>query len=281
MENNLKKSLSDKGFQLKKKFGQNFLSDSDLLNEIVLKAGVDENTTVLEIGCGAGALTKVLAKKAKKVIGYEIDEKLKPILKENLEGIENVEIVFGDIMKERVSNVEKKIGGEYIMVANLPYYITTPIVTEFLEKSVNLKSMSIMVQEEVANRFSAKNGTAEYGAITVAIKLRGEAKIIERVGREKFTPIPNVDSAVVRIDIDKEKNKDVDLLKVRDAVRCGFSSRRKMLVNNLMNTFKINRERAERILKNSNIALTARGEILTAEEYIKLSTEIEKEIKNG
>lgn len=278
MDNDLKRNLVNNGFVLKKKYGQNFLSDEKLLNEIVDKSGIDEDTVVLEIGCGAGALTSVLAGKAKKVYGYEIDEKLKPILENVLSPYSNVEITFKDVMKEKISDVEKKIGGKYVMVANLPYYITTPIVTEFLEKSKNLTSMSIMVQEEVANRFSAKNGTSDYGAITVAIDLRGSAEIILKVGREKFTPVPNVDSAVVRIDIDRSKNVGVDLTKVRDAVRCGFSSRRKMLVNNLMNTYKTDRKTAEGILLKANISLTARGEVLTANDYINLSKAIGESI---
>ena len=280
MEKDLRQILRKHGFSFKKAFGQNFLSDESLLQEIVNKAGVGKDDTVLEIGLGAGALTRELCKKAKRVVGYEIDKNLKPVLAETLEEFNNVEIVFSDVMKEKIGEVEKKLGGEYIMVANLPYYITTPIVMEFLEKAKNLKAMVIMVQEEVAERFASKSGTSDYGAITVAINLRGRANIVMRVGREKFTPSPNVDSAVVKIDIDKGKTDGVDLNAVREVVRIAFSNRRKMLVNNLMNGFKISREDAEKVLLSSNISLTARGEILSAEEFIKLSDEIKK-VKNG
>lgn len=280
MEKDLRQILRRHGFSFKKAFGQNFLSDESLLQEIVNKAGVDKDDTVLEIGLGAGALTRELCKKAKRVVGYEIDKNLKPVLAETLEEFNNVEIVFSDVMKEKIGEVEKKLGGEYIMVANLPYYITTPIVMEFLEKAKNLKAMVIMVQEEVAERFASKSGTSDYGAITVAINLRGRANIVMRVGREKFTPSPNVDSAVVKIDIDKGKTDGVDLNAVREVVRIAFSNRRKMLVNNLMNGFKISREDAEKVLLSSNISLTARGEVLSAEEFIKLSDEIKK-VKNG
>lgn len=276
----LNKIIKKHNFSFKKAFGQNFLTDAELLEEIVLSAGVTDKDTVLEIGCGAGALTNALCKKAKKVVGYEIDTKLKPILQENLAEYNNVEIVFGDIMKQNLQEVEKKLGDKYIMVANLPYYITTPIVMEFLENAKNLKAMIIMVQEEVAERFSSEKGTSDYGAITIAINLRGSAKIIKRVGREKFTPIPNVDSAVVKIDIEENKTKNIDIEGVREAVKCGFNNRRKMLVNNLMNMYKFTRQQAENILQESDISLTARGETLDYKEYIVLAENIKK-VKNG
>ncbi|MBR2449088.1 MAG: ribosomal RNA small subunit methyltransferase A [Clostridia bacterium] len=271
MERPLKSILNEHGLILKKAYGQNFLTDTVLLDQIVENAGVTDNDVVLEIGCGAGALTKALAKKAKKVVGYEIDQRLKPVLKETLADFSNVEIVFGDIMKQNLSDVENKLGGQYIMVANLPYYITTPIIMQFIENAKNIKAMVIMVQEEVAYRLAAKESTSDYGAITVAINLRGSAEVIMRVPREKFTPAPNVDSAVVKIIFEKDKFKDVNLTAVRDVVRCGFSSRRKMLVNNLMNTYKISRTDAENALNNSGLKTTVRGENLTAEDYVLLS----------
>ena len=276
MEKNLKTLLSEHRVNLKKQYGQNFLTDGELLLKIVTAAGVTEKDVVLEIGCGAGALTKRLSAVAKKVIGYEIDERLKPVLKETLEGTDNAEIIFKDVMKENVSDLERRIGGEYVIVANLPYYITTPIVMNFLENAKNLKSMTIMVQEEVAERFSASAGESEYGAITVGINLRGKASTVLKVPREKFTPVPNVDSAVVRIDMERGKNAGVDLNAVRNVVRIAFSSRRKMLVNNLINGLKISRDLAETALKESGISLTARGETLTADEFITLAETLEK-----
>lgn len=274
MERNLRENLKKHGFVFKKAYGQNFLTDKALLDEIVEKALITEDTEVLEIGCGAGALTSALARKAKKVIGYEIDEKLKPILRENLREYDNVEINFMDVMKEKIENVEKNFSSEYVLCANLPYYITTPIVMEFLEKAKKLKSMVIMVQEEVALRFSAKSGTSDYGAITVAIDLRGKAEILLRVNREKFTPVPNVDSAVVKIDVIKGKTDGVDLASVRDLVRCAFSSRRKMLVNNIINAYKMSRSEVEDALTRAQIDLTTRGEALNAQEFIRLSQEL-------
>ena len=277
---NLKSILQKHNLSLKKAFGQNFLTDTALLDEIVEKAGVTKDDVVLEIGCGAGALTTALAKKAKKVVGYEIDLRLKPVLNEVLSEFNNVEIVFNDVMKVKLSEIENKLGGEYIMVANLPYYITTPIIMRFLENSKNIKAMVIMVQEEVAYRLASKESSSDYGAITVGINLRGNAEVILRVTRDKFTPPPNVDSAVVKIVMEKDKFTDVDYDAVRDIVRCAFSSRRKMLINNIMNVYKLSRSDAEQILTSANIPLTVRGENLSAEDYVELSKVfIEKGIK--
>lgn len=277
---NLKSILQKHNLSLKKAFGQNFLTDTTLLDEIVEKAGVTKDDVVLEIGCGAGALTTALAKRAKKVVGYEIDLRLKPVLNEVLSEFNNVEIVFNDVMKVKLSEIEKKLGGEYIMVANLPYYITTPIIMRFLENSKNIKAMVIMVQEEVAFRLASKESSSDYGAITVGINLRGNAEVILRVPRDKFTPPPNVDSAVAKIVIEKDKFKGVDYDLVRDIVRCAFSSRRKMLINNIMNVYKLSRSDAEQILTSANIPLTVRGENLSAEDYVELSKVfIEKGIK--
>ncbi len=276
MEKNLKQLLIKYGFSFKKAYGQNFLTDTDLLDDIVKKSGVKDNDTVLEIGCGAGALTFSLAKKAKKVVGYEIDTTLKPLLSETVGGLNNVEIVYRDIMKDNLIDVEKKLGDSYIMVANLPYYITTPIVMKFIENSTKIKSLVIMVQEEVAKRFSALPGTSDYGAVTVGINLRGKGEIIKRVGREMFTPMPNVDSAVVKIDIDNEKYSDVDFIRVRDAVKCGFLSRRKMLVNNVMNYYKVDRKTAESILSDADISPDKRGETLSEKDYIRLAESVKK-----
>ncbi len=274
MENDLRTLLKKHNLSLKKAYGQNFLTDQALLLDIVEKAGVTKDDVVLEIGVGAGALTRVLASKAKKVFGYEIDTTLKPLLAETLKDFSNVDITFKDVMRERVSDIEKRIGGEYIIVANLPYYITTPIIMQFLDYATNLKAMVIMVQEEVAERLAAKEKTSDYGAITVAINLKGEASIIKRVGREMFTPPPNVDSAVVKIDVEKDKFLGADLKVIRDIVRCGFSSRRKMLINNLMKGFKFTRQQAEELLTKCGLSLTCRAEELSAEDYVKISQQL-------
>ncbi|MBR5900217.1 MAG: ribosomal RNA small subunit methyltransferase A [Clostridia bacterium] len=271
---NLKSLLSVYGVQLKKQFGQNFLTDESLLSRIVEKAGVNEFTTVLEIGCGAGTLTSQIAKKAKKVIGYEIDTRLKPVLEKTVGDKKNVEIVFKDVMKEKLADLESKLGDDYVMVANLPYYITTPIVMRFLEQSTKIKGLVIMIQEEVAQRFCAKPSSTDYGAITVGINLRGSASVIEYVPRQMFTPPPNVDSAVIKIDVEKNKFLGADLEKVREVVKAGFSSRRKMLVNNLMNFFKMDRATAESRLTEAGVKLTSRAENLSASDFVALTNAI-------
>lgn len=277
---NLRAILLKHNLTLKKAFGQNFLTDTSLLEQIVEKAGVTNDDVVLEIGCGAGALTNALAKKAKKVVGYEIDTRLKPVLKDTLSEYKNVEIIFQDVMKESLEEIEKKLGENYILVANLPYYITTPIIMRFIENAKNIKSMVIMVQEEVAYRLASSENSSDYGAITVGINLRGNAEVVLKVPRDKFTPPPNVDSAVVKIVIEKDKFKNIDFFKVREVVRCAFSSRRKMLINNLMNSYKIKREDAENILKNANLPLTIRGENLSATDYVNLTKVIYKKDNN-
>lgn len=271
MEKNLRTLLQEHGLVLKKAYGQNFLTDRKLLDEIVLNAGVTADDVVLEIGCGAGALTTSLCRYAKKVVGYEIDKRLTPVLTDVLSEFSNVEIVYNDVMKEKLSDIEKKLGEKYILVANLPYYITTPIVMRFIENAKNLKGMVIMVQEEVADRFASKEGTSDYGAITVGINLRGSAEVIMRVPREKFTPAPNVDSAVVKIDIEPNKYPNADMLAVRNVVRVGFSNRRKMLANNLMNQYKLSRNQVEQILSAVGVEKNVRGENLSAKDYVELS----------
>ncbi|MGN0804474.1 MAG: 16S rRNA (adenine(1518)-N(6)/adenine(1519)-N(6))-dimethyltransferase RsmA [Candidatus Coproplasma sp.] len=266
----LRSQLNGSGFTFKKKFGQNFLTDETLLGRIVEGAGVDKETTVIEIGCGAGALTKEIAKRAKKVYGYEIDTSLKPVLERTLSGIENAEIIFKDFMRIRLDELEKSLPN-YKVVANLPYYITTPLIMLFLENSQKCLSLTVMVQEEVANRLCAKPDTSDYGAITANVALRGECKILERVGRELFTPSPNVDSAVVRIDLTdcRLRVKDIDAYK--KTVKASFSSRRKTLENNLLNTFKLNREETEEILSECGFSKTIRGEALSPEDFALLS----------
>ncbi|HCH74792.1 MAG TPA: 16S rRNA (adenine(1518)-N(6)/adenine(1519)-N(6))-dimethyltransferase [Clostridiales bacterium] len=277
MEKSVKAQLGEYGFKFKKAFGQNFLSDPFVLGEIAEKAGVNENSVVLEIGCGAGALTKELAARAKKVVGYEIDERLKPVLKDALSGFDNTEVIFGDVMKRKLADIEKRLGESYVLVANLPYYITTPIIMNFLENGENVSSMTVMVQKEVAERLAAKPRTSDYGAITVGINLRGEAKIVMQVPREKFTPVPNVDSAVVRIDIDKNKFAKADKSAVRELVRKAFTSRRKTLVNNISSGYGTSKESAAKLLEKCGISPTARAEELSAEQFVLLS----EAIKNG
>ncbi len=266
----LKDILQKHGFSFKKQFGQNFLSDTNLLSSIVEAAGVDETKTVVEIGCGAGTLTRALAQRAKKVYAFDIDKTLQPVLAETLAGLENVEVIFRDFNKIDLPAFEAEIG-EYIVVANLPYYITTPLVTRFLEESEKVQGLSIMVQEEVAERFCAKEDTPQYGSITAAIALKGEAKIVKRVSRTMFMPRPNVDSAVVRIHFQRGRIAVKSEKAYRQTVKCAFLNRRKTLENNLVNFFKLTREQAKAVLSQAEIDEKARGETLSPARLAKLS----------
>ena len=266
----LRSVLVKHGFHFKKQFGQNFISDTNLLESIVTASGVTKDTTVVEIGCGAGTLTRALAERAKKVYAFDIDTDLQPVLAETLAGLENVEVIFRDFNKIDLKEFEKEIE-PYLVVANLPYYITTPLVTKLLEESEKVQGLSIMVQEEVAERFCAKENTPEYGSITVAIALKGTAKIVKRVSRNLFYPRPNVDSAVVKIDFERGRVEVKDEKAFRQTVKCAFLNRRKTLENNLVNFFKITREQAKQAMQASGIDEKARGETLPAQTFAKLS----------
>lgn len=275
MENDLKSVLSECGFSFKKKLGQNFITDKNLLSSIVACAGVDADDAVLEIGCGAGTLTRAIAERAKRVVAFEVDASLKSVLARTLAGVDNAEVVFKDFLKVNLAELEREIGA-YRVVANLPYYVTTPLICKLLEEGKSCKSLTVMVQEEVAERFCAKENTPEYGAITAIIALRANAEIVKRVPRTMFTPRPNVDSAVVKLTIEDGRIavKDEELYK--KVVHAAFLARRKTLENNLVNAFKLSREAAQNLLLNCGIDLKARGETLSPEAFVRLSDELYK-----
>ena len=270
----LKEVLVKNGFHFNKRFGQNFLTDTNLLRSIVDRAGITAEDTVIEIGVGGGTLTRAIAEKAKRVIGFEIDLNLKPVLNETLGGLENVEIVFKDIMKMPTEEIEKLVGGRFSVVANLPYYITTPILMKFIEESDMVDSITVTIQEEVADRLCAKAGSSEYGAITAAIDAVGDADKIMRIDRKMFYPAPNVDSAVVKITMNKDKYDIKDMNAYRAGVRCAFLSRRKTLANNIMMSFKTDRRTAEDMVVAVKGDAMARGETLTTEDFVALSEQI-------
>ena len=272
----LKEILKKNDFTFQKRFGQNFLTDGNLLDSIVEKAGIGGNDTVVEVGCGGGTLTAAIAKKAKRVIGFEIDGNLKPVLKETLAEYDNTEIIFRDVMKVSAGEIERIAGGDYAVVANLPYYITTPVLMKFLEEGENVTSVTVTVQEEVADRLCALPGTPEYGAITVAVNAAGNAEKVMRIGRNLFYPVPNVDSAVVKITIDRDKYDAETRAMIRSVVRAAFQSRRKTLVNNLMQAFKISRAEAESAVAAAGIEPMTRGETLGVEDYRRLAERLKE-----
>ncbi|MCD8041198.1 MAG: 16S rRNA (adenine(1518)-N(6)/adenine(1519)-N(6))-dimethyltransferase RsmA [Clostridia bacterium] len=270
----LSETLAANGFNFKKQFGQNFITDGNLLDGIVDDSGICGGLAV-EIGCGAGTLTRAIAKKADKVLAFEIDKDLQPVLAVTLAGAENCEVIFRDFMKVNMAEFEKKLP-PYTVVANLPYYITTPLVMKFIEQSQKCVSLTVMVQEEVAERFCSHAGTPEYGAITASIALRGRCRIVRRVPRTMFYPRPNVDSAVVRIDIFEGNVKVQDADTYKKVVRAAFSSRRKTLENNLMQYFKVKRDKAREWLTSAGIDYMIRGEELSPERFAALADVIYK-----
>ena len=273
MENNinLKDIIKGTNFRFNKALGQNFISDTNLLDAIVTDSGIETGDTVVEIGTGGGTLTRSIAKVAKKVFSFEVDRNLEPVLALSLQGLDNVEVVFRDVLKMKDEELEEIVQGEFKVVANLPYYITTPLVMRFLESGLNVKSLTVMVQKEVALRLVAEPNTPDYSAITLAVKMAGEAKITRNVSRNMFFPAPNVDSAVVKIDIDRHKLDGEDFALVHKLVRSAFLMRRKTLVNNLSQAFGISKQAATEKITSAGLDAMVRGEALGLDDYIKLS----------
>ena len=263
-------------FKIQKKFGQNFLIDPHVLEKIVEAAELTPEDCVVEIGPGLGAMTQYLAKRAGRVAAVEIDRALIPILQETLADCENVEIINEDILKVDLARLaEEKNGGRPIkVVANLPYYITTPIVMSLLEKRVPLYSMTIMVQKEVAERMQAGPGGKEYGALSLAVRYFADARIVANVPPNCFIPRPGVGSAVVclkRYEEPPVSVSDEDLL--FSVIRASFNQRRKMLVNSLYNAagLSFSKETVREALLSMGMPETVRGEALTLEQFARLT----------
>lgn len=267
--------LIDNGFRFNHNLGQNFITDKNLLDKIVELSGVHENDVVVEIGTGAGTLTRAIAEKAKKVYSFEVDRALKPVLDETLSGLDNVEVIFKDVLKMKDKELIEIVGEKFKVVANIPYYITTALVMRFLEEDVHPSAITVMVQKEVADRFVAKPATEDYGAITMAISLYGDANIVGQVDKSMFYPVPKVDSSIVRIDV-YDKYAGVDKKKVNKAIKCAFMMRRKTLLNNLTAVYPVQKEEAAKILESLNIDLKARGETLTLDQIIEISDLLSK-----
>lgn len=248
----------------KKKFGQNFLTDNNLLTSIVSDSKINSDTIVVEIGAGAGALTQKLCEKAKHVYVFEIDTELKDVLSDNLSGYNNYTLIFKDFLKVESQELADIVGDEFCVVANLPYYITSPLISKFLDSNLKVKSLTIMVQEEVAYRICATPKNKDYGVLTVMVALRGTAKIVRKVNRKMFTPAPNVDSAIVHIDISRNQP---DYKQIVDFTKQIYSNRRKTIVNNLGSKPK---QLVLDALAACNIGASARAEELTYEQIVEL-----------
>lgn len=280
MENNsIKDIIRGVDFRFNKALGQNFITDSNLLDAIVADSGINGDDTVVEIGTGAGTLTRAIAKVAKKVYSFEVDKNLQPVLALSLQGVDNAEVVFRDVLKMKDDELKSIVGDKFKVVANLPYYITTPLAMRFIESSLDVRSITIMVQKEVALRFVAKPNTADYSAITLAIEMAGDAKITRNVSRNMFFPAPNVDSAVVRIDIDRTKLDGENAPLLHKLVRSSFAMRRKTLANNLSVAFQIDKAQASAIIEEAGFSPMVRGEALSLDDYKKLTKTLETRIK--
>jgi 16S rRNA (adenine1518-N6/adenine1519-N6)-dimethyltransferase len=273
------KEILDKyGFSFKKSLGQNFLIDTNILNRIVDHAELKEKSGAIEIGPGIGALTEQLARRADKVVAFEIDQRLLPILEDTLSPYPNVKIIHSDVLKadvQAVIDAEFSDQEEVMVVANLPYYVTTPILMKLLEERLPIRGIVCMLQKEVADRISAKPGTKEYGSLSIAVQYYTNAETVMIVPKTVFMPQPNVDSAVIRLTLHDEPP-----VKVTDesffflVTRSSFAQRRKTILNNLTSQLPDGKQKKEDIiaaLQQAGIVESRRGETLSIQEFAQLS----------
>ncbi|MUK88082.1 16S rRNA (adenine(1518)-N(6)/adenine(1519)-N(6))-dimethyltransferase RsmA [Ornithinibacillus sp. L9] len=280
-----KEILKKYHFTFKKSLGQNFLVDVNILNNIISHTGIDKEAGAIEVGPGIGALTEQLAIHADKVVAYEIDQRLLPILEDTLQDYDNVHVIHEDILKADVQemiNKQFKAEQPVHIVANLPYYITTPILMKLLRENLPISSLTVMIQKEVAERMAAKPNSKSYGSLTIAIQYYTDAEVVMHVPKSVFMPQPNVDSSILKLT--RRKNPPVH---VEDEdyffpiVQACFAQRRKTLRNNLTSHFKgiYDKEEITTILDEINIDGTRRGESLTMEEFATLANTFYKRSK--
>ncbi|GIO20924.1 ribosomal RNA small subunit methyltransferase A [Oceanobacillus oncorhynchi subsp. incaldanensis] len=279
-----KELLNKYGFAFKKSLGQNFLIDVNVLENIIHQAGITKETGAIEIGPGMGALTEQLAIHADKVVAFEIDQRLLPILEETLADYDNVEIIHHDILKANVEEVIQthfEEGQDIHVVANLPYYITTPILMKLVRDQLPVTSLTVMIQKEVADRMAAVPNTKSYGSLSIAVQYYTEASVVLNVPKQVFMPQPNVDSSVLKLVMRKEPPVQVDNVDFFfELIQASFAQRRKTLRNNL-NRFlqdKFAKQQIETFLENAAIDGGRRGETLTMEEFASLANVIHKEL---
>lgn len=272
-----KEIISRHGFSFKKSLGQNFLIDQNILYKIVEAAGLDEDKGALEIGPGIGALTEKLAQTAGTVTAVEIDQRLIPILREVLEPYGNVRVHQGDVLKVDLHELFREDFGDVSkvsVVANLPYYVTTPILMKLLEEKLPLENIVVMIQKEVAERMAAAPGSKDYGSLSIAVQYYSEPKLVCIVPHTVFIPQPNVESAVIRLAVREQPPVRVeDERFFFEVVQASFAQRRKTIANNLKSRFfpGEGRERLEQLLQEAGIEPSRRGETLSIEEYARLS----------
>lgn len=264
------------GFTFQKRFGQNFLIDEHVLNKIIDAALIEEGDGVIEIGPGIGTMTERLCEKAKKVVAIEIDKDLIPILSETLSEYDNVKIINKDVMQLDLKQlIEEEFSGMNVrVVANLPYYITTPIVMMLLESRLNISSITIMVQKEVAQRMQAGPGTKDYGALSLAVQYYADTYIAANVPANCFMPRPKVGSGVIRLSVHEKPTVDTSDEKLMfSIIRAAFNQRRKTLVNAINNYegLSISKEQVENALSKMQQPVTVRGEALSLAQFAELS----------
>lgn len=272
-------------FSFQKKYGQNFLIDDNILSKIIDSANITKEDCVLEIGPGIGTMTEELAKAASEVICVEIDSHLIPILEDTLFNYSNITIINNDILKTDIEDISEKYndGKPFKVVANLPYYITTPIIMQLLESRLPIESITVMVQKEVAKRMITGPGSKDYGALSLAVQYYTKPEIVCEVPASCFMPKPNVDSTVIKLTVNQENTTKVDNEELLfDCIRASFNQRRKTLANGLKNYPKLNlsKEQIAKALSKANLRQDIRGEVLTLEEFEELSNII-NQIQNG
>ncbi len=271
--------LQKYNFNFQKKFGQNFLIDTSVLERIISAAQITKEDMVLEIGPGIGTMTQYLAEAAGSVVAVEIDKNLIPILEETLSAYTNVTVINEDVLKLDLRQLaEEKNGGKPIkVVANLPYYITTPIIMNLFESGVPLNSITIMVQKEVAERMQVGPGTKDYGALSLAVQYYAKPEIVANVPPNCFIPRPSVGSAVIRLTRHEKPPVEVkDAQYMFSLIRASFNQRRKTLANGLSNAQELglSRDRVTEVLENMGLSATIRGEALTLEQFAELSNRL-------
>ncbi len=274
----IKDLLEKFGFSFSKQLGQNFLINEGVCPKMAELSGC-KDIGVIEIGPGFGVLTSELCKKAKKVVSIEIDERLKPVLDYTLANETNVEVIFGDAMKIDLKKLiaEKFPDMPVVICANLPYYITSPILMKLLESELPINSITVMVQKEAATRLCAKCGTRSCGAVTAAVSFYSQAQKLFDVSRGSFMPAPNVDSSVIKLDLTKREKVDVNNKKFMfKLIRAGFNQRRKTLTNSINSGLAIEKQKIALALEQIGLKPTARAEELTLQQFADLSDILEK-----
>lgn len=273
----IKRILSKHGFTFSKAMGQNFLVNPSVCPRMAEFSGADENTGVIEIGPGIGVLTNELCKIARKVVSVELDTRLMPVLAETLAEHENFKVINADVMKVDLHKLieEEFAGMDVVVCANLPYYITSPIIMKLLEDKLPIKALTVMVQKEAADRLCAEVGSRESGAVTVAVNYYSEAEKLFGVSRGSFMPAPNVDSAVIKLNVAEKPRVDVKDEKLFfRMVKSAFGQRRKTISNSITSGLSISKDAFKTACENAEISPTARAEALTLEELARLANAI-------